>query len=64
MIIFDHIEPPVIPNPNRPPVPPPLPPPPDVVPVRDPLRPEHPDPVREPPGDKPPVAAAPAPAEA
>lgn len=55
MILFDHIEPPPIPDvPNRPP---PAPPP-DVIPVRDPQRPEHPDPVREPPGDKPPVAAS------
>jgi hypothetical protein len=61
VIIFDHIEPPLIPdNPNRPPARPP----PDVVPVHDPLRPEHPDPVREPPGDKPPIAAARPPAEA
>ena len=59
MILFDHIEPPATPDiPNRPPPPPPRPPAPspDIVPVHDPLRPEHPDPVREPPGDKPPVA--------
>jgi len=57
MIQFDHIEPPVIPdrNPNRPPPMPPAPAP-DVVPVRDPMRPEHPDPVKEPPTHEPPIS--------
>ncbi len=57
MIQFDHSEPPTIPdtNPNRPP--PPLPAPAhDVVPVRDPMRPEHPDPVKEPPTHEPPIS--------
>ena len=44
-------------NPMRPPHPP-APPAPDVIPVRDPQRPEHPDPVREPPGERPPVATS------
>ena len=55
---LDHTEPPVIPdtNPNRPPPMPPAPAP-DVVPVRDPMRPEHPDPVKEPPTHEPPISA-------
>ncbi len=55
---LDHTEPPVMPdtNPNRPPPLPPAPAP-DVVPVRDPLRPEHPDPVKEPPTHEPPISA-------
>ena len=59
MIQFDHTEPPVIPdqNPNRPPPMPPAPAP-DVVPVRDPMRPEHPDPVKEPPTHEPPISTA------
>jgi|GEM_PF-3253398 len=58
MIQFDHSEPPTIPdtNPNRPPPIPPAPAP-DVVPVHDPLRPEHPDPVKEPPTHEPPISA-------
>ena len=45
-------------RPPSPPLPSPLPPSPDRTPepIRDPHRPEHPDPVREPPSDRPPVA--------
>ena len=53
---LDHSEPrPPSDVPNRPPPPPPRPGP-DVVPVEDPQRPEHPDPVREPPDNRPPVS--------
>ena len=56
MIQFDHTEPPVIPeNPDRSPPMPPAPAP-DVVPVRDPQSPEHPDPIKEPPTHQPPVS--------
>jgi hypothetical protein len=61
MTHFDHIEP-TIPGPDRP-VPIPPPPAPDVLPepirdpARDPTRPEHPDPVREPPQDRPPIVS-------
>jgi hypothetical protein len=52
---MDHITPDVPDHPERPPPPPPAP---DGLPtpVRDPVRPEHPDPVREPPSDKPPMS--------
>ena len=59
MTRLDHTEPPVMPdNPNRPPpMPSPAPAPaPDVVPVRDPHSPEHPDPIKEPPTHQPPVS--------
>ena len=58
MIQLDHTEPPVNPDPhpNRPPPPPPSPAP-DVVPVRDPALPEHPEPVKEPPSHEPPISA-------
>mgnify|MGYP000689239908 CR=1 FL=1 len=36
--------------------PPPMPPAPDVVPVRDPQSPEHPDPIKEPPTHQPPIS--------
>ena len=53
---------------HKPGVPPrnPDPPGPDVfpVPAHEPVRHEHPDPVREPPGDKPPAMAARSPAPA
>jgi hypothetical protein len=56
MTQFDHTEPPTTPeNPNRPPPMPPSPSP-DVVPVRDPQLPEHPDPIKEPPTHQPPVS--------
>lgn len=56
MTQLDHTEPPAIPdNPNRPPMPPPAPAP-DVVPVRDPHLPEHPDPIKEPPSHQPPIS--------
>ena len=59
MIRFDHIEPPVIPdqNPNRPPPMPPTPAP-DVVPVRDQVLPEHPNPVKEPPTHERPISTS------
>jgi hypothetical protein len=56
MIQFDHTEPPATPD-THPDLPPPPSPAPDVVPVRDPLRPEHPDPVKEPPTHEPPISA-------
>jgi hypothetical protein len=50
---LDHITPEPTPSPPSPPAPVPGP---DVVPVRDPVSPQQPEPVREPPDSAPPIA--------